>query len=172
MAASFLTSVAAAVSLAGVPLAPQMDLEGRAVVLRSCGIRDTLWIEHYVAALYVPPGASVHAVSDPAQPKVIRIHILERRWLPRELPHKWLAALQQALPDEPLRRVRVAYSALADGDEVLIAYVPQRGTDMRVNGSIVTRALGHGVIDSLLSTWATREPLASKLDRLASTHPC
>ncbi|HSD43650.1 MAG TPA: chalcone isomerase family protein [Burkholderiales bacterium] len=172
MSALALTSLAAAVSLAGVPLAPQMELDGRAVVLSSCGIRDTLWIEHYVAALYVPPGASAQAVSDPAQPKAVRIHILERRWLPREVPRKWLSALQLALADDPLRRVRGAYSTLADGDEILIAYVPQHGTDMRVNGSIVTHAVGHGVIDSLLRTWAGREPVAGKLDRLASTHPC
>jgi hypothetical protein len=167
-----IVTLAAAVTLAGVPLDTHMKVGGEPVALRTCGIRDTLWIDHYVAALYVPPRTSVQAVEDPGQAKAVRIRILDRRWLPRELPRKWSAALQAGLPEEPLQRVRAAYAALALGDDVEITYAPHRGTEMRVNGSLITRASGHGVIDALLATWAGREAVAAKLARVAARHPC
>jgi hypothetical protein len=165
-------TLAAAVMLAGVPLETQLNVGGSALALRSCGIRDTLWIEHYVAALYLPPRASVQAMQDADEAKAVRIRILDRRWLPRELPRKWSAALAAGLPEEPLRQVRAAYSALTLGDDVEIAYAPPRGTEMRVNGRLVARAAGHAVIDSLLATWAGPEPVAGKLVRTAARHPC
>lgn len=165
-------TLAAAVVLAGVPLETQMHVGGSAVTLRSCGVRDTLWIEHYVAALYVPPQATAEAVQDAEQPKAVRIRILDRRWLPSALPRKWSAALQAGLPEAPLRHVHGAYAALADGDDVVISYTPRRGTEMRVNDRLVARAAGHGVIDALLGTWAGREAVAAKLTRVASRHPC
>jgi hypothetical protein len=165
-------AAAAAVTLAGVPLETYMKVGGDPVALRSCGIRDTLWIDHFVAALYVPPRGSVQAVQDAGQPKAVRIRILDRRWLPHELPRKWSAALEAGLPEEPLRRVHAAYAALALGDDVEITYAPQRGAEMRVNGRLITHASGHGVIDSLLATWAGRESVTAKLARIAARHPC
>jgi hypothetical protein len=167
-----LLTIAAAVTLAGVPLETHLRVGTNAVTLASCGIRNTLWIDHYVAALYVPQRAGVQAVPNADQAKAMRIRILDRSWLPRELPRKWSAALAHGLPEESLRQVRAAFSALAAGDDVEIAYGPQRGIEMRVNGRRVTRAAGHAAIDSLLATWADREPVETKLARITALHRC
>jgi hypothetical protein len=111
-------------------------------------------------------------VQDADQAKAVRIRILDRSWMPRELPRKWSAALAAGLAEEPLRQVRAAYTALAAGDDVEIAYGPQRGIEMRLNGRLVTRAAGHAAIDALLATWADREPVATKLSRVTARHRC
>lgn len=41
---------AAAKVVAGVDLPDTIPVGGQPLVLASCGVRDTLWIEHYVAA--------------------------------------------------------------------------------------------------------------------------
>lgn len=46
-----LIGAAAAATLAGVQLDPTMKVAGRTLELVSCGVHDTLWIDHYVAGL-------------------------------------------------------------------------------------------------------------------------
>ena len=43
--------------VAGVELPDEVQVDGLALALASCGVRDTLWVEHYVAAVYLPPDA-------------------------------------------------------------------------------------------------------------------
>src|SRR5204863_10012312 len=65
---------------------------------RSCATRDTLWIHHYAAALYLPPrSAPAAALEDPQQPKALHVQILSKSFLPRDLPKKWHQTLESEL---------------------------------------------------------------------------
>ena len=55
--ASSIAGAATARTLADVQLPPHARLGDRQLALSSCGVRDTLWIEHDVAALYLPSGS-------------------------------------------------------------------------------------------------------------------
>lgn len=165
-------SLVAAAMLAGVQLAATLPVGGEALELASCGVRDTLWIDHYVAALYLPPGASMQAARDPASAKAVRMHVVESRYLPERIPQPWREALAGELAREPMFRVRVEYQDLTDGDVVTIAYAPGSGVTMRVNGRTVTRIPGHDAIDAILEAWAGQDPISGKLRRLAMKHPC
>src|SRR5947209_5293602 len=62
---------------------------------RSCATRDTLWIHHYAAALYLPlRAAPAAALEDPHQPKALHVQILSKSFLPRDLPKKWNQTLE------------------------------------------------------------------------------
>lgn len=63
---AFASAVAPA-ALAGVDLAPTLSVAGHTLQLVSCGMRETLWIDHYAAGLYVPPGASAQIARDAQQ---------------------------------------------------------------------------------------------------------
>lgn len=169
---SMIGGTASAVTLAGINLAPALDTEAGLLELASCGVRDTLWIEHYVAGLYVPSGDSVHAASDPARAKAVRLHVVDERYLPKRLPEKWREALLRELDPTSMSRIRTAYRALGDRDVLTILYVPQQGVTMWSNGELVVHAPGHRVIDSILKTWGENEPVADKLDRLTREHRC
>lgn len=163
---------AAAVLLAGVRLERTLTVGGTTLNLLSCGVRDTMWIDHYVTGLYVAPGGSALAARDPSAPKAVLLKIVQARFLPARIPEKWRAALQRELEREPMARVRRAYSGLADGDVVTFAYLPDDGVTMSVNGHAVIRTPGHGVIDSILDAWAEKDPISGRLQRLVFSNPC
>lgn len=89
--------------LAGVELEESILLNSKPLTLSSCGVRDTLWIEHYAAGLYVPPGTSAQVVRDPNYPKAVRMKFIDGRYLPERIPEKWRGVLQRELKADPLR---------------------------------------------------------------------
>lgn len=172
MTLSGLVPLAAAATVAAVQLPPAVDVAGTSLHLASCGVRDTFWIEHYAAGLYVAPGASLHSVRDPNRPKAVRLQVIEDRWLPEQIPAKWREALESELNPGPMNRLRGAFAGLTDGDIVTLAYLPGEGIDMQVNGATVVRAPGHGTIDAVLEAWAEGEGVSEKLERLKREYAC
>lgn len=138
----------------------------------SCGVRDTLWVDHYRAVLYLPRGAPIESVRDPRTPKAVVIRIVDARYLPSRIPAKWRRALETRIAAEPMQRIRDAYRRLRKGDVVAFTYAPASGVALRVNGDGIFRGDGHAVIDAILDAWARPEPVARKLHRLAIEHPC
>jgi hypothetical protein len=140
-----LALLAAAGTVQAVPLTPA-----------ACGVRHTLWIEHYAAQLCVPAGASVMAVGDPAQPKMLRMRVLNTFLMPPDIPRKWRDGLEPVL----------------DGDTVVVTSQPQNGTALRINDRTVVSAEGHAAIDALLAAWADDAPVRKKLAGAASRNRC
>lgn len=139
----------------------------------SCATRDTLWIHHYAAALYVPPKASpVSALQDPKAPKALHVQILSRTFLPKDLPIKWRDTLEAHLDLPSFTSVRLAWRELAVGDQVTIAYLPGSGVTLQLNDRIIARAPRHDVIDALLQTWADNEPIPQRVSRVVAKNPC
>ena len=139
----------------------------------SCATRDTLWIHHYAAALYVPSRASpVNALTDPKEPKALHVQILSKAFLPKELPKKWSEALESQLDGPSYNAVRNAWRDLSVGDRVTVAYAPGPGVTLLLNDRLVARTPRHDVIDVLLHTWAEGEPVPQRVNRVVSKHPC
>lgn len=159
-------------TLAGVNIVPLIQSPAGVLQAVACGVRDTLWIEHYVAALYVPRGESLHAVRDDAYAKAVRLHIVDASHLPDEIPEKWRTALETKLDASSMRAMRSSFAALRNGDVVTILYTPRHGVTMTVNERRVVRARGHAAIDAVLTAWTEEEPLQSRLERLRREHPC
>lgn len=164
-------AIAAAAMVAGMPAGGMAAAKERMQVV-TCGVRHTLWIEHYVAGLYVLPGASAQAVRDAKQHKTVRLRMVETRYLPKRIPRKSRRALEGELPGDAMARVNSAYGRLADGDIVSISYAPANGVELRVNDRVLARAPDHGVIDAILAAWAGKEPVPAKLEQLVREHGC
>ena len=139
----------------------------------SCATRDTLWIHHYVAALYVPPKtAPAAALQDPKEPKALHIQVLSRSLLPKDLPVKWRDTLEAHLDLPSFTSVRLAWREVAVGDQVTIAYVPGSGVTLQLNDRVVARSPRHDVVDALLQTWAENEPISERVNRVIARNPC
>lgn len=139
----------------------------------SCATRDTLWIHHYAAALYLAPKASpVTALQDPRQPKALHVQILSRTFLPKDLPVKWREPLESHLDLPSFTSVRLAWRELAVGDQVTIAYLPGSGVTLQLNDRVIARSPRHDVIDALLQTWADNEPVPQRVSRTIAKNPC
>lgn len=167
-----LAVAAEAATLAGARLPPTLRVASHTLELVSCGVRDTMWIDHYAAGLYLPKGDSPQAAQDERRPKAVRMKVIQARYLPDNIPQKWRRALKTELQHEPMVQVRQAYDRLSDGDVVTFSYVPQAGVTMSVNGKQIVNTPGHAVIDSILEGWSGKDPTTGKLNRLTLEHPC
>src|SRR5712692_2841970 len=117
----------------------------------SCATRDTLWIHHYAAALYVPQRTMpVAALQDPKQPKALHVQILNKSFLPKDLPKKWNRTLEEQLDGAAMSSIRSAWRDLSVGDRVTIAYAPGPGVTLQLNGRLIARTPKHDVVDALL----------------------
>lgn len=140
---------------------------------RSCATRDTLWIHHYAAALYVPQRAApAAALQDPKQPKALHVQILSKSFLPRDLPKKWNQALQSQLDGASMNAIQNAWHQVSVGDRVTIAYAPGPGVTLQLNERLVARSPNHDVVDALLRTWADGEPVLQRVSQTVAKHPC
>jgi len=169
------TSALGAIEVAGVSVLDTVAVRDRVLERAICGVRSTLWIEHYVAALYLPTGSAgqlARQLVDPAVPKVVTLNVLTTRFMPVELPREWRAPLERTLPPDALERVREAYRSLERGDVATILYDPEGGVVMLQNGRTVVTAPGHAVIDAVLAAWAKSESLVRKVGELRERHPC
>jgi hypothetical protein len=170
-AATLLAGGARAETIAGVHLPDLMRLDGTELALASCGVRDTLWIEHYIAALYVPREARAEpAIKDPNTSKILLVRIISAEQFPEQLPEKWREPLKSSLPADKFSQISAAYKKLQAGDVMLYSYSPQTGLTMKVNGETVITA-GHGLIDSLLQAWKRGED-SGTLGKLLEGHGC
>ena len=147
-------------------------LEPAKLIPAACGVRNTLWLEHYSARLYLPAGTSIEAVRDPGKPKMLRMRMLNTFLMPPEIPRKWREALQPVLDADAMKRLQDGYGDLQSGDTVEVTYQPQKGIALRINERTVAFAGGHGVIDALLAAWADDAPLERKLASTVSRNRC
>lgn len=142
------------------------------MVPAACGVRHTLWIEHYAAQLYVPVGQTAAVLGDAGQPKMLRMRILNSMLMPPDIPRKWQDALRPVLDEAAMARLRASYRALEGGDTVVVTYEPRRGVELRINDRLVASVVGHLAIDALLSAWAENQPLERKLAGTVSRNRC
>jgi len=139
----------------------------------SCATRNTLWIHHYAAALYLSPRASpAAALQDPRQAKALQVEILNKAFLPRQVPKRWQRTLESELDGASLGSIHAAWQRLGAGDRVTIAYAPGPGVSLRVNDRLVATAPSHRLVEALLRTWAEDEPVRERVSRVVARHPC
>jgi hypothetical protein len=166
-------AVLALVPATAIQVPTTLRVGSQSLPAASCATRDTLWIQHYAAALYVPPRApAVAALQDPRQPKALQVQILSKLFLPREMPRKWRETLEEQLDDASLSAVRNAWRTLSVGDRVTVAYAPGPGLSLQLNDRVVARTPRHEVVEALLRTWAEGEPVPQRVNRVVSRHPC
>lgn len=175
-----------AVSLAGIaalcvflparalPVPGMLKVGGQSLAPASCATRSTLWIHHYAAALFVPADASspAAALEDPKQAKALQVEILNRSFLPRQVPSQWERTLEGQLDDAALGSIHAAWRSLGAGDRVTITYAPGPGVSLKVNDRVVAAAPTHRIVDAMLQAWAQDEPVYERVRRVVARHPC
>lgn len=150
-----------------------LQVGSQALAPASCATRNTLWIHHYAAALYVAPRASAAAaLEDPGQAKALQVEILNKAFLPRRMPSRWERALESELDGNALGSIHAAWRKLGAGDRVTIAYAPGPGVSLEVNERVVAAAPTHRLVEALLRTWAENEPVGERVSRVVARHPC
>jgi hypothetical protein len=146
---------------------------GMTLAAASCGVRQTLWIEHYFAVLYLPRRAAPQEeLVNPLAPKVLEMTIIDPRFLPKDIPRKWREPIAEHLDAGATARASAAYRSLLAGDRLTLAYAAEQGVTLLINGRTVAQSPGHGLVDAILETWADDQPMREKLRRVIARNAC
>ena len=143
---------------------PEMlDVGGRSLPLKSQATRSEMFglVDLYQVALYAPANiSSVEGLRPKDVPKALRVEVQYNGSLPDEVPSGWRSELDPALNKEQSAKLRSAYAKLEPKDEILITYVPERGTTLRVSGNEVLTNAGYEVMAAFLDIWLGQTPVS------------
>ncbi|HSK39544.1 MAG TPA: chalcone isomerase family protein [Arenibaculum sp.] len=150
---------ARAQSVAGVALPSSISPQGQELTLAGCGAKNTLWVDIYAVALYLPqPDRARETVFSPDTAKAVRLYPTYQGELPEEIPDQWSERLRRALPPHLFDEVQQFYSQVSTDDVGTIAYRPGQGTVMMVNDEAVRRVEGSRIMHGVLETWIGATP--------------
>ena len=168
-----MTGVLLLIPARALPVPGMLQVGSQSLAPASCATRNTLWIHHYQAALYLPPRAApAAALEDPRQPKAVQVQILNKAFLPRQMPKRWQRTLENELDGRSLGSIEAAWRSLGAGDRVTIAYAPGPGVSLKVNDRLVAASPTHRLVDALLHTWAEDQPVRERVSRTVARNPC
>ena len=165
---------ALAAQVAGITLAPTETVHGQTLHLTGCGVREELWMEIYTVSLYLPQGtlADASRIRERNVPKLLRLDVTYNGSVPNGLPDEWAQRLREQVSHEFIRTLQNQYNDLKQGDTVRIAYVPNEGTTLSVNGQVVTTRTGAELMDAMLDLWIGTNPISGNIKRLLLSGSC
>lgn len=162
-------------TLAALQQEPSTRLDGVDLLLNGAGLRNFLFLDVYVIALYLPQRASdTRAVLNNDLPRRVRITLLRDVSAERDLeflleglklnntPDE-LAAIQLQL-DHFLRMIR-SLGTIPKGSYVQLDYLPHAGTRVWLNQRLLGNIPGTAFNRSLLKVWLGEQPTQASLKR-------
>ena len=120
----------------------------------------------YSVAVYVDGRlADRDHLSDPDVPKALRIAITYQDDLYRRFALDWRPELVPQLEPPEATHLRGSFAPLRQGDVVLVEYVPNKGTSVRVNRAVAVPSAGHDLMLAFLDHWLGQRPLSEEIKR-------
>ena len=155
--------------VAGVNLPDSVTVEGKELKLNGAGIRKKFIIKVYVGGLYLTaPAADVKAITASDQPWSVHMHFL--RSVDKE---KIVGAYREgfeknskdkvAILNAGLDKAQSAFVDMKEGSEMVVTYVPGKGTTLGIKGGAQKTVEGKDFADGLLRNWLGSEPADENL---------
>ncbi len=154
---------------------PHTRLDGVDLVLNGAGLRNFLFLDVYVMALYLPQRMTdANAVLRHDLPRRVRISLLREFSAERDLEFLMngleanntpteLAAIQVQL--EHFLRLLRAMGTIAKGSVVQLDYLPNVGTRVWLNQRLLGTVAGAAFNRAILKIWLGDEPTQADLKR-------
>jgi len=170
-----LSSVAAAVEIAGVGLPEEVTITGdnRVLYLNGAGIREKFFFDIYLASLYVSAKSdNPQAVIGPDLPKRMQMDLLYKEVERQKFIDGWnegFAANNAPVVMQTLRERLDSFNALFEtlvaGDRVVLDYLPGSGTHVIIKGQERGVIEGLDFNQALLKVWLGDEPVTGSLKK-------
>ncbi|HSS44184.1 MAG TPA: chalcone isomerase family protein [Thermoanaerobaculia bacterium] len=157
--------------VAGVTMAETATVEGRTLHLNGMGLRTKVIVKVYVAGLYLEsPSKDAAVIVSSDQVKSIRLSLLRDvagakiteaivEGFERNSKAQ-LAALQPRL-----EKLRAMIPDVVKGDQIVLTYLPGKGTMVQARGAEKGFIDGKDFADALLSVWLGANPVQSDLKK-------
>lgn len=157
---------AVAKEVAGVSFPETATVEGKALKLNGAGLRTAtfLSVKVYAAGLYVEnPSKDAAKVINSEQVKLVRMAMLrdlEKQKLADAISEGFEKNAKAQLPalKERLAKLLAAIPNLKKGDELTLAYVPGKGTQVETKSGEKLSIEGKDFADALFSVWLGKHP--------------
>jgi hypothetical protein len=166
---SLIASVCVAGEAAGVRMPDTTTVEGKTLKLNGIGLRKKMLFKVYVAGLYVEaPSKDPATVISADSVKCIRLHIL-RGLSGSQIGeaisdgfHRNSKAQMGAL-SERLLKLNGMFPAVVEGDQIVLTYVPGKGTMVSAKGQDKGSIEGKDFADALFAVWLGANPVQDDL---------
>lgn len=159
---------AAAGSLAGVTLPDTLTVGGQSLVLNGMGLREKYFIDVYVGALYLPAKTTdaTKAITDDV-PKQITMHMtydLSKDKL-AETMRESIGAAGNAEAKKHISTVAGWMEDVTAGDQIVLRYVPGKGTSVIVKGTTKGTIAGTSFMQAMFGVYLGSKPPTSALKK-------
>lgn len=160
-----------ALEIAGVNVPPTLSVDGKSLKLNGAGLRTKVVFKVYVAGLYLEtPSKDASGIVSSDQAKAIRLAIL--RSLKGSQVSEAIAEgfeknskAQMGALKPRLDKLGSLIPNVEKGDDIVLAYVPGKGTVVQVKGAEKGVVEGKDFADALFSVWLGANPVQDDLKR-------
>jgi hypothetical protein len=164
-----LPTLASAKELAGVTMADTLSAEGKELKLNGLGLRKKLFFKVYVAGLYVEaPNKDGQAILSADSVRVTKMHMLrtlEKKQITEAIEKAFKENAADKLPalKDRLEKFMGLVSDIKEGEDMVITYVPGKGTKIAGGDREKTVVEGKDFADALFSVWIGAHPVDDDL---------
>jgi len=156
--------------LGGVRMPDQATVGGKTLRLNGMGVRKKLWIQVYVAGLYLEnPTQEASRVVTTDQVKQVRMHFTTGLATKSKMDDAWDEGFEANNPQAVgklrprIETFKSYFGDMKDGDLVEITYVPDQGTTVAVNGAVKGTIEGKDFSEALMRVWFGDHPPTAPL---------
>ncbi|MBU0553305.1 chalcone isomerase family protein [Myxococcota bacterium] len=163
-----LTSQALAREVAGVSLREKATVGGQSLILNGAGLREKLFIDVYVGALYLPKKTtrSKEAIESdvPKRIEMVFLRDVDKEKLADTLEQN-LAKAKSAALDAKAKRLTALMDDAREGDRVYLDYVPGEGISVSIKGRKKGTIEGFDFMKAVFAIYIGDEPSSEQLKK-------
>jgi hypothetical protein len=142
-----------------------------ALVLNGAGMRKKFFMDIYVGTLYLAEkNSDEYAIFSDSGPAVVDMHIVYSEIGKDKIIDGWNDGLQANIGREELELLGPSleefnklFKSVHKGDVIRIAYLPDKGTEVRINGEWRGMVEGNDFFRALLKVWLGSRPISKSL---------
>jgi hypothetical protein len=162
---------ATAGTLAGVTMADTAQAGDQQLKLNGMGLREKLWIDVYVAGLYLPAeeSSSEKILADDGPRHLVMHFVYDVDQ--GKICDAWNESLEANVANagaalkKDFETLCTWMEDFADGEEMACTYIPGKGTEITVKGTSKGTIEGKEFADALYSSWIGEHPATEKLKK-------
>jgi len=164
---------AASVTIDGVEIPDTVTVTNGspALVLNGAGVREKLFLDIYIGALYLPvKSGDAQTILAGTGPACVAMHFLYKEVSREKITDAWedgLAANQTATEMQALQpqleKFNALFRTMRKGEVIRICYLPGTGTEVRINGERRGDVEGESFFHALLGIWLGAHPVSNDL---------
>lgn len=167
-----IVGVLEAKTVAGVSLPDTVSVGGQSIVLNGTGVRSKFFVKVYVGALYLPSRTRSASTAIKSGPSRMLMHFIYSKVERDKIVEAWnegfaantgkseLAALKSRIV-----RFNGMFGDLREGQQIVLDYVPGKGTSVKVAGKNKGTIKGDDFHRALMRIWLGKSPVTSDLKK-------